>query len=68
MEVKDFNNFHKNYILLNFYGDDFSEFRKGFRPNEIYCFGHDDNPTVLLSIQRKSIDVDTPWRNLNNYE
>ena len=67
MEEKDFNNFHKNYILLNFYGDDSLEFRKGFRPNETYCFGHDDNPIVLLSIQRKSIDVDTPWRNLNNY-
>jgi hypothetical protein len=68
METVDFNNFYKNYILLNFYGDDYMEFRKGFRADETYCFGHDDNPTVLLSTQRKSIDVDTPWRNLKHYE
>jgi hypothetical protein len=65
MEMVDFNNFYKNYIHFKVYDDDFLEFRKGFRENETYCFGHDDNPTVLL--QDNSIEVDIPWRNLKHY-
>lgn len=67
MPTEDFNNDYKSYIFLNYYGDDSLEFRKGFRPNEVYCFGHDDNPTVFLSSQKGSIVVDAPWRNLKNY-
>jgi hypothetical protein len=62
----DFHYTDETFIFIKSYDEDFMEFKKGFRANEVYCFGHDDNPTTF--IENNLIGVDIPWRNLRNYE
>jgi len=66
MPYSDFNYNNETVIFIQGYDEDFMEFKKGFRENELYCFGHDDSPTTFL--KNNSIHVDMPWRNLKHYE
>jgi len=67
MSYADFQYDEKFIFIKSYdYDNNFMEFKKGFRANELYCFGHDDNPTTFL--KNNLINVDMPWRNLRNYE
>ncbi len=62
-------NYHqeKNYIVIKYYGDDnYLEFKKGFRANEVYCFGHDDNPKLKIT-QNGMVVVNIQFENLRNF-
>jgi hypothetical protein len=63
--MNDYNLLYRNYIVIRHHGDEYMEFRKGFKAKEIYCFGHDDNPQINLSSQ--GIVPSMPWSNLKNY-
>lgn len=65
MPIEEYNQ-HDNYIVIKYYGDDnYLEFKKGFRSNEVYCFGHSDNPDVKLTSQ--GMVVGAPFKNLKYF-
>jgi len=62
-------NYHqeKNYIVIKYYGDDnYLEFKKGFEANEVYCFGHDDDPKLKIT-QNGMVVINIPFENLRNF-
>jgi hypothetical protein len=57
----------ENFIIIKYYGNDnYLEFKKGFKPDQVYCFGHNDNPEVKLTPQGMSVDA--PFTNLSYFE
>ena len=64
MTINEYNQ-HDNYIVIKYYDDNHLEFRKGFRSEEVYCFGYSDNPDVKLTPQ--GMVVGAPFRNLSNF-
>jgi len=65
MSMEEYNN-NNNYIVITYYGDDnYLEFKKGFKPNMVYCFGHNDNPDIKLS--SRGMIVAGPFKNLSNF-
>ena len=62
-------NYHqeKNYIVIKYYGDDnYLEFKKGFKANEVYCFGHDDDPKLKIT-QNGMVVINIQFENLRNF-
>jgi len=68
MSFEEYNKLN-NYIIIKYYGgDNHLEFKKGFRSNEVYCFGHSKDRDVKLT-SGGNIEVlsSIPFRNLSNY-
>lgn len=53
-------------ISIKYYNNGYTEFRKGFKPDEFYCFGHDDDPKLKISQWGMTI-VNVPFQNLKNF-
>jgi len=66
--IMSLNRYYKrqNYIVIKYIDEEHTEFKKGFRANEIYCFGHNDNPDIKLTPQ--GIAIAMPFKNLKNYD
>jgi hypothetical protein len=63
--IEEYNQ-HNNYIVIQYYGDDnYLDFKKGFRSEEVYCFGYNDNPDVKLTPH--GMVVGAPFKNLSNF-
>jgi hypothetical protein len=59
-------NKQENYIVIKYISEEHTEFKKGFRANEVYCFGHDDNPDMKITPQ--GLQIVMPFKNLKHYD
>jgi hypothetical protein len=56
-----------NLIVIKYYNNDnWAEFKKGFKPMEFYCFGHDDDPKLKISQWGMTI-TNAPFQNLRYF-
>lgn len=68
MSVKELSNIKDKYVFINLMDGNYTEFRKGFRANEVYCFDYADNPRLEFSRYFDSIKAHGAWRNIAAYE
>lgn len=69
--ILNYNNYieyQDNYIHMTYISDNHLDFKKGFRPDEVYCFGYSNNPKLTFSYDFSHIKAEGPYRHLSSYE
>jgi len=65
MTLEEYKNL-TNSISIKYYDNEYTEFRKGFKPDEFYCFGHDDDPKLKIT-KDGIVVINVPFQNLKNF-